>query len=552
VNYVRGLQEGEESKFTKVVATCKHYAAYSLEKWNGIERYAFNAKVDQQDLDETYLPAFKACVTEGKARSIMCSYNAVNGVPACASDFLLKQTLREKWGFNGYVVSDCDAIANVYDPHKYRNTSYEASAVSVIAGTDLDCGTFYGNLMDAINHGVLTDSDLNTAVVRLYTQRFELGMFDKSSNPYEKIPMSAINTQASQQVSLQAAHEGIVLLKNHAKSLPLDRNKIKTIAVIGPHANNVEVLWGNYQGMAPFTVTHLDGIKKAFSGNVTFAQGCTVSGNDTSGFAEAFKVASTADVTVLVIGIDQSIESEGLDRYNLTLPGVQARFALAVADAAKNPIIVVLVNGGPLDVKDLRDSPRVGAIVEAWYGGQSAGTALADVLFGDYNPGGVLPVTFYPANYVNLTALTDMNMRPYPGRTYRYLQIDPVWRFGFGLSYTAFSVAFKDGSDQMQLYRPIKSSLHIMVKNIGDRDGDYIALAYAKSHNDDYTSHGALFAFERVHVKAGQVTMVELPITDDSLARFRGSKMTTTADDFIITITGTQNSNIIKRIVSVF
>jgi beta-D-xylosidase 4 len=549
--YVSGMQEGD-SKFAKVVATCKHFAAYSLENWNHIERYAFDAKVDQQDLDETYLPAFKACVTEGKARSIMCSYNAVNGVPACASEYLLKQTLRDSWGFNGYVVSDCDAIANVYNPHHYTNTTWAASAVSVRAGTDLDCGGFYGNLMEAINHGAITDTDLNTAVVRLYTQRFELGMFDRASNPFEKIEMSAINTPASQEVSLMAARESIVLLKNHQNFLPLDKTKIKNIAVIGPNANEARVLWGNYEGLPPYTITHLAGIQKAFQGNVTYAKGCHVKGEDKSGFPDAIKAASAADVVVLVVGIDQSVESEGLDRYNITLPGVQNDLAVAVMTASKNPIIVVLVNGGPLDITYLRDSPRVGAIVEAWYGGQSAGTALADVLFGVYNPGGVLPVTFYPANYVNMTPLTDMNMRPFPGRTYRYLQIDPVWRFGFGLSYTSFAVAFEDGNSEMQLNRPVNSELRVIVKNIGDRDGDYVALAFAKSSSDDYTSpHGALFAFERVHVKAGQATMVKLPITNDSFARFRDNKMTTHADNFVVTVTGTQNSNTIERMVRV-
>jgi beta-D-xylosidase 4 len=550
--YVSGMQEGD-SKFAKVVATCKHFAAYSLEKWNGIERYEFDAIVDQQDLEETYLPAFKACVVEGKARSIMCAYNSVNGSPACASEYLLKQTLREKWKFNGYVVSDCDAIKNVCDPHHYRNTSWECAAVSVRAGTDLDCGNYYSHLGEAIDHGVLTDSDLHTAVVRLFTQNIELGMFDRASNPFENIEMSAINTQESQQVSLQAARQSIVLLKNHKNTLPLDRNKIKTIAVIGPNANEPQVVEGNYHGLPPYVITPLVGIQKSFAGNVIFAKGCNISDTDKSGFANAVKAAITADVTILVIGINGKVEGEANDRYNLTLPGVQSQLAQVVSEAAKNPIIIVLVNGGPLDISDLRDSAKVGAIVEAWYGGQSAGTAVADVLFGDYNPGGVLPVTFYPANYVNMIPLTDMNMRPYPGRTYRYLQIDPVWRFGYGLSYSTFAMAFEDGNNQMiQLYRPIKSSIRVIVKNVSPRDGDFVILAYAKSPRDDYTSpYGTLFAFDRVHVKAGHATTVELAITDESFARFRNDKMTTVADDFVINITGTQNSNSLKRLIRV-
>jgi beta-D-xylosidase 4 len=517
--------------------------AYSLENWNHIERYAFDAKVDQQDLDETYLPAFKACVTEGKARSIMCSYNSVNGVPACADEYLLQTKLRDEWGFKGFVVSDCDAIANVYDPHHYSNTTYGACAVSLRAGTDLDCGSFYGHLSEAYNRGLVTDADLNTATARLFTQRIELGMFDRSSNPFEKIPPSAVNTQASQQLSLQAARESIVLLKNHKNTLPLDRKKIKSIAVIGPNANDTQVMWGNYEGLPPYTVTPLLGIQQTFNGLVNYAKGCDVTGGDTSGIDAAVNASKVSDVIVLVVGINQDIESEGVDRYNITLPGQQNALIQAVLKAADGfPVIVVLVNGGPLDITDLRDDDRVGAIVEGWYGGQSGGKAIADVLFGDYNPAGVLPVTFYPQKYVNMIPLTNMNMRPYPGRTYRYLQIDPVFKFGFGLSYSNFAISVLD--QVKELYRPVRNTLRVAVKNIGDRDGDFVALAFAKADDDEYTSdHGALIAFERVHVKASDNQVLELALTDKSFERFRNGRMVTPANSFTITITGTQSAN---------
>jgi beta-glucosidase-like glycosyl hydrolase len=550
VNFVQGMQEGDPN-FTKVVATCKHFAAYSLEYWNGVRRNGFDAKVDQQDLEETYLPAFKACVTEGKAKSVMCSYNAVNGVPACASEFLLQTKLRDQWGFNGYVVSDCDAVRNVYDAHHYVNTTYGACAVSLKAGTDLDCGDFYKHLPEAYNRGMITDNDLNSAVTRLFTERFALGMFDRSLNPYEKIPLSAINTPESQRLSLQAARESIVLLKNHHNALPLDRTKIRSIAVIGPNANDTNVMWGNYYGRAPFTVTVLDGIRKSFPGQVNYAFGCSVTGNDTTGFDAAVKVATISDVIIMVIGINQNVEAELKDRYNITLPGMQSQLTRAILKAADSkPVVIVLVNGSPLDITDLRDDQRVSAIVEAWYGGQSGGTAIADVLFGDYNPGAVLPVTFYPQNYVNMIPLTDMNMRKYPGRTYRYLQIEPVFKFGFGLSYTSFIIGLLNPT--LEMYRPVKISLQLLVKNIGSRDGDYVALVFAKSENDQYTSpYGTLIAFERVHVRASEKRLLELQLTDQSFERFHAGKLVTSAANFTITITGTQNSNTVEMMTLV-
>ncbi|KAL0490275.1 hypothetical protein AKO1_006463 [Acrasis kona] len=546
INFAKGMQEGND-QFTKVVTTCKHFAAYSLEDWGGYQRYMFDAIVDSQDLEETYFPAFKACVVEGKVKSIMCSYNAINGVPACADPFLLQTKLRQEWNFNGYVVSDCDAIQNVYDSHHYRNTTYEACAVSLKAGTDLDCGTFYGALPKALELNRINQQDLNLAITRLFTQRIELGMFDRDSNPWESIKMDQINSPHSQSISLLAAQESIVLLKNDRQTLPIDASSLKSIAVIGPNADRKDVYWGNYQGKPPFVITALEGIRSDFQ-KVSHAKGCDVNSNDTTHFAEAIDLAKSSDVVVYVGGIDQQIESEGLDRKSISFPGVQSELISELTKNSKKPIIVVLVNGGPIDISELKSNDKIGAIVEAWYGGQSAGRAISDVIFGKYNPGGRLPVTFYPNKYIDLIPLTNMNMRPYPGRTYRYLQIEPVYKFGHGLSYTTFKVTSHQSIDDVvELYRPVtRWTWKLNVENVGDRDGDYVAMAFAKSEsgNDDFKNeHGTLVAFKRVHVKSKKNMTVELELSNQSFERFRDGKLVVSAGDFKVTLTGTQPSN---------
>jgi beta-glucosidase-like glycosyl hydrolase len=550
-NFVSGMQNGDP-KFTKVVSTCKHYAAYSLESWKGIERYGFNAIVDHRDLEETYLPAFKSCITEGKARSIMCSYNAVNGKPACASPYLLQQKLRDEWGFKGFVVSDCDAVSNVFDPHHFSNTTYGAAAASLKAGTDLDCGDFYKHLPEAYNKGLINDDDLNRAIVRIFAERIELGMFNRASNPWEQIPLSEINTNAHKELSLVAARESMVLLKNQNQTLPLASYNIVKIGVIGPNADDANVMRGNYDGNPPYLISALQGIQDLHGHeNVLFAKSCEVEGNDTSGFGLAIDVATKADVVVLIVGINQNVEREGVDRYDITLPGVQNYLIQAVLKAAAGKkVIVVLINGGPLDISDLRDDRRVGAILEAWYGGQSGGTAIAEVLLGKTNPAGLLPVTVYPQKYVSQIPLTDMAMRPFPGRTHKYLQIEPVYKFGHGLSYTSFEISV--ASKVNVLYRPVKSSIKLLVKNTGNRDGDFVGLAFARHKDDDFASKkGTLAAFNRIHVRIGETVEMELPFTDHSFERFVSGKMVTIGYDFTITVRGTQNSNTIQFVASV-
>jgi beta-glucosidase-like glycosyl hydrolase len=543
INLIQGMQGSD--KYTKIVGTCKHFAAYSLESWNGVTRFDIDAVIDERDQEETYMPAFKSCVTISKARSVMCSYNSVNGYPACASPYLLQQKLRDEWGFKGFVVSDCDAVLTIFENHHFTTTAYNASAIALKAGTDLNCGYYYQNLPQAMSSALIKETDLNLALERVYAERFDLGMFNRASNPYEKIPWSEINTKKSQDTSLRAAQESVVLLKNNNRTLPLDRTKIKSIAVIGPNAASSDVMKGNYFGVPPYIVTALAGITDSFgSKNVIYAKGCDINTQDKSGFAAAADAAKKADVIVMVMGITIDIEKEGLDRYNLTLPGMQNELIQAVKSVADGkPIIVVLLNGGPIDVSDIKNDNAIGAIVEAWYGGQSGGTAIGNVLFGDYNPGGVLPVTFYANNYTTQIKMTDMNMRPYPGRTYRYLQVPAVYSFGYGLSYTKFEVRVE--SKSVRMFRSSRNAVRVSVRNVGDRDGDFVALAFAKHASDDFAHEdGALASFDRVHVKAGEKQVMMLYFNDQSFERYRDGKMVTLADEFTITIRGTQHSNV--------
>ncbi|KAL6066428.1 Beta-xylosidase/alpha-L-arabinofuranosidase 2, variant 3 [Balamuthia mandrillaris] len=434
--FVDALQTGEDPRYLKVIATCKHFAAYSLENWKGVDRFHFNAVVSDSDLVETYLPAFEACVRIGKAKSIMCSYNAVNGVPSCADNFLLEELARQQWNFNGYVVSDCGAVQSILDAHHYTNNTIDTCGVAIKAGTDLDCGDFYSSCSAAVNK-TISMQNIDTAVGRLFSHRIQLGQFDPSDiQPYTKISIHQVNTSSARALALQAARESIVLLKNDDSILPLSKHA--SIALIGPNANATETLLSNYHAEPPFIISVLEGmVHKRIK--VKYAQGCDINSTSTEGFAEALSIASEADASVLVLGLNGTIEEEGLDRYSIGLPGVQLQLVQAIAKLQK-PVVVVFINGGPVASSWI--AKNVKGIIEGFYPGEQGGRAIADVVFGDYNPAGRLPYTVYLEDYVSKIDLTNMNMTQYPGRTYKYYADTPIWSFGHGLSYTTFSYTF--------------------------------------------------------------------------------------------------------------
>jgi beta-glucosidase-like glycosyl hydrolase len=481
--FVSGMQVGEDPRYFKVIPTCKHYDAYDLENWNGTDRHHFNAVVSAQDLVETYLPAFESCVRTSHGGSIMCSYNAVNGVPSCANDFLQNEIVRGEWGFTGYIVSDCGAISNIIETHHYTDTPEATVAAGLKGGCDLDCGGYYQKYGQvAIDKKTITEDDLDTAIMRLFEHRIRLGEFDPpGQQPYRSIGTDVVCNSEHTQLALDAARQGIVLLKNENGELPL--RKTARVAIIGPNANATKTMQGNYYGVAPFLISPMMGIQ-ALGVRVTYSQGCDIHCSNTSGFASAINLAKQSDAVILVIGSDNSIASEGHDRTTLSLPGNQEQLIEEVKEAAKGPVIVVLMSGGPYDISYAK--ANVQGVLWVGYPGQSGGQALAEVLFGDYNPGGRLPFTFYPADYVNQISFFDMSMRTPPGRTYKFYTGEPIYWFGDGLSYTTFSYNWSDSDMPCainidDLMGNMMVRFNVTVTNTGQVTGNDVVLAYVNS-----------------------------------------------------------------------
>jgi len=499
VAFVCGLQ-GEHPRYLKVVATPKHYAVHSGPEE---ERHHFDAIADQRNMRETYLPAFEACVREAKAASIMGAYNRTNGEPCCASRTLLGKILRGEWGFEGYVVSDCGAIRDIHAHHKVVGTAAEAAALAVREGCDLNCGATYRALLDAVDQGLISEQEIDVAVRRLFMARFRLGMFDPPTMvPYAQIPYEVNDCEEHRQLALQVARESMVLLKNQGRFLPLVG--VKSIAVIGPNAHDKEVLLGNYNGTPSRSVTPLEGIQALASEGikVRYARGCEILGEDRSGFEEAVEVARGADVAVVCVGLSQEVEgeegaAERADREDIALPGVQEELLKAVYGTG-TPIVVVLLNGSAVAIEWADQHAQ--AILEAWYPGEEGGTAIAEVLFGRYNPGGRLPVTFY-RSVDQLPPFTEYDM--YAGFTYRYSKVDPLYPFGFGLSYTTFAYSDLEITPKVELGQPIRVA--VTVTNTGRVAGDEVVQLYV---SDDEASYPVpirhLEGFRRVHLAPEQ------------------------------------------------
>lgn len=688
VAFVKGLQ-GNDPHYLKVAATPKHYAVHSGPE---PERHSFDAKSNERDLRETYLPAFRATIVEAKAASVMCAYNRTDGEPCCANKKLMTDILRGEWGFGGYVVSDCGAIDDISKRHKFVETEGQASALAVKAGTDLTCGKEYNSLIKAVKDGLITEAEIDTAVKRLMTARFRLGMFDPPELvPYAQIPFSENDSQAHRELSLQAAHESIVLLKNEANTLPLSK-EIETIAVIGPNADTQEVLLGNYNGQPSRSVTPLAGIRKIVSPatKILYAPGMSkigvaampvatsalsVSGpgsaaglqgeyfNDremkgapalvrtdqevnfdwlafspapqvvadnfsvrwtgkltapesgkyllgaagngglrvlvdgqllveefanrrtktvtkeislTAGRtydirfeyyesanpyaaaklvwvppsgdqalrADALAKAKQADVVIMFVGLSPLVEGEemevkldgfrGGDRTDISLPKAQEELLKAVHALGK-PLIVVLLNGSALAVNWANDN--VPAIIEAWYPGEEGGTAIADVLFGAYNPGGRLPVTFYKS-VDQLPPFTDYSMQ---GRTYRYFKGDPLYPFGFGLSYTTFKYGnLKLSAGRIKAGSPVEVTAE--VENAGARAGDEVVQVYLTDVAASVpVPIRTLVGVKRVFLNAGEKKKISFTLSGEQLSLIDDNgKRVIEPGQFLISVGGKQ------------
>ncbi|KAG4115815.1 hypothetical protein ERO13_D12G129500v2 [Gossypium hirsutum] len=540
--YVKGLQ-GNDGDRLKVAACCKHFTAYDLDNWNGVDRFHFNAQVSKQDIEDTFDVPFKMCVQDGNVASVMCSYNEVNGVPTCADPNLLRNTVRGQWKLDGYIVSDCDSVGVFYNTQHYTTTPEQAAADAIKAGLDLDCGPFLAqHSEDAVKQGLLNEVDINNALVNTLRVQMRLGMFDgePSVQPFGKLGPKDVCTPSNQELALEAARQGIVLLKNSGVSLPLSHRRHRTVAVIGPNSDATVSMIGNYAGVACGYTSPLQGIGSYVK---TIHQlGCAnVACRDDKLFSAAIDAARQADATVLVMGLDQSIEAEFRDRTGLLLPGRQQELVSKVAKASKGPTVLVLMSGGPIDVSFAKNDPRIGAILWAGYPGQAGGAAIADVLYGTTNPGGKLPMTWYPQDYVSNLAMTDMAMRSsrrrnYPGRTYRFYKGPVVYPFGHGLSYTNFVHTIvnaphvvtvpldghRRSGNATVLGKAIKVNharcnklslgLQVNVKNTGSKDGTHTMLVFSTPPAGHWAPSKQLVAFAKVYVPARSEQQVGISI----------------------------------------
>ena len=515
VAFIKGLQ-GDDPKYLKVVATAKHYAVHSgPEK----DRHHFNAVVSKKDLYETYLPAFKKSVKEAKVESIMGAYNRTNGEACCASVTLLQKILREEWGFNGYVVSDCGAIDDIHAHHKLTQSPEESSALAVKNGCELNCGGTYNSLVKAVREGLISEDEINIAVKRLFTARFKLGMFDPEEMvSYAQIPYEVNDCEEHRKLALEMARKTIVLLKNENNLLPLSKD-LKAITVIGPNADNLEVLLGNYNGTPSRYVTPLQGIRDKVSPKtkVYYTPGCELIGRSKHGFSEAISMAEGSDVVIMVMGLSPRLEGEEGewggegDRTNIDLPGVQHDLIEAIYETGK-PIVLVLTNGSALAIN--WEARHIPAIVDIWYPGEEGGTALADVLFGDYNPAGRLPVTFMKS-LDQVPEFTDYSMK---NRTYRYMKDDPLWAFGYGLSYTKFRYSnLKLNKTEISPTENVE--IQVDVENIGKVDGDEVVQLYVSTPESPILAPiRSLQGFDRVFIRSGEKKTVKFTLKPEQFA----------------------------------
>ncbi len=504
VAFVKGLQG--DGEVLKAAACAKHFAVHS-----GPEavRHEFDAVANPKDMEETYLPAFKALVEEAKVEGVMGAYNRVNGEPACSSPYLMGK-LRE-WGFDGYFVSDCWAIQDFHLHHHITDTATESAALALKQGCDINCGCTYLQALAAVEEGLADSNDIRNACVHAMRTRIRLGMFDGGTE-YDNIPYDIISCKEHKAVSQECAEKSMVLLKNNGV-LPLDRSKLNTIAVIGPNADSRAALEGNYCGTADRYVTFLEGIEDAFEGRVLYSEGCHLFKDRTSGlamagdrYAEAVAAAENADAVIACVGLDATLEGEegdtgneyfSGDKNDLRLPESQ-RILLEKLAATGKPLVVVLTTGSAVNPEITGD-----ALIETWYSGQMGGKALARILFGEVSPSGKLPVTFYESAD-KLPAFEDYSMK---NRTYRYSEGNILYPFGYGLTYSQVKctgVVYDNG-------RAV-----ITVKNTGNYDTDEVVQLYMKDRSEFAVPNVSLCGFKRIHIKKGETLTVEIRLADSA------------------------------------
>ena len=460
-------------------------------------------------MNETYLPAFEVTVREAEVESVMGAYNRVNGEPACGSETLLKKTLREKWGFQGHVVSDCWAVRDFHENHKVTATAPESAALAIKNGCDLNCGNTYLHMMEAVQEGLVTEDQITLACERLFTTRFLLGMFADDCE-YDRIPVTDTDTDEHDRLALKAAEKSMVLLENDG-TLPLDPQKVRTIAVVGPNADSVMALEGNYNGTSSRYVTFLGGLRAYAAKHgirVLYSLGCHLFKDRTSNLAqaddrlaEAAMYAEAADVTIACVGLDAGLEGEegdtgneyfSGDKIDLLIPESQRKLLKTLEKSAKR-LVTVIAAGSNLNV------PEGNAKVFAWYPGQAGGTALAELLFGEKDFSGRLPLTFYK----DVKDLPDFEDYAMTNRTYRYFTGEPLYPFGYGLSYTSFSINDAKAGE---------GTVSMEISNTGDRDSETVLQVYVACDSPFAPVHPRLCGFRRVALKSGETKCFEVTL----------------------------------------
>lgn len=514
VSFVNGLQ-GTDAKYMKTAACAKHYAVHS-----GPEefRHEFNAIVNKKDLFETYLPAFKALVTEANVEGVMGAYNRTLGEPCCGSPYLLQDILRDQWGFKGYIVSDCGAISDFHRFHKVTQTAEESAALALKSGTTINCGNVYQVLKSALEQKLITEELIDTRLKESLLTRFKLGMFDPiGTNPYDAITSEVVDSKKHRALARKVAQKSIVLLKNKNNILPLKKD-IRTAYVVGPNAANEEVLLGNYYGLTSSTQTILDGIVSKVSAGTTinYKSGVLPFRANVNPIDWTTGEASQADVCIAVMGISALLEgeegeaiasSDKGDRTSLKLPQNQIDFIKKIKSKSDKPLVLVLTGGSPIAIPELHD--LVDAILFVWYPGEEGGNAVADVIFGDINPSGKLPITF-PKSENQLPPYIDYNMA---GRTYKYMTKEPLYPFGFGLSYTNFEYSNLTVSDSFVVT--------VDITNTGEIEGEEVIQLYISSPlagKDDPIYD--LKSFKREKLAVGETKTITFNLTKETFNQF--------------------------------
>ncbi|WP_421871580.1 glycoside hydrolase family 3 N-terminal domain-containing protein [Marinoscillum sp.] len=519
VSFVRGLQ-GDDPNYLKTAACGKHFAVHS-----GPERlrHEFDAIASPKDMFETYLPAFKALV-DADVEAIMCAYNRTNGEACCAHKTLLGDLLREEWGFDGHILSDCWAIVDFYaeNGHGVAANAAEASVMAVKSGVNLNCGSSYPALVDAVGQGLISEAEIDEALTKLLVTRFKLGLFDsKESNPYNRIGLEVVNSEANRALAREAATKSIVMLKNNGV-LPL-RNDYKRYFVTGPNAANIMPLIGNYYGVNPDMVTVLEGIAGAISpgSQVQYRAGTLLDRPNSNPIDWASGVAHTSEATFMVMGITGDIEGEeGAaiasehygDRLDYNIPQNQIDYLKKLKDGNDNAVIAIVTGGSPMNLAEVHEIAD--AVLLAWYPGEEGGNAIADIVFGKISPSGRLPITF-PRSFDQLPDYNDYSM---VGRTYKYMKAEPLYPFGFGLTYSKLNY-----SDLNLSSSTIKKNGEITAAITIANEGDYAVEEVVQLYATDREASVRVPLFdlkgiERVALAPGESKRVTFPITTDMLS----------------------------------